>query len=105
MSKSRRYEILLPTLFNDGTQVPDELIGDVLLELRKQFHAISSETQLIRGIWEHEGEEYRDELVRIFADVADTDQNQQFFAEYKEKLKEKFQQIDIWVTSYPIDII
>jgi hypothetical protein len=29
------------------------------------------ETQTIRGQWTHEGEHYRDDLVRAFADVAD----------------------------------
>jgi hypothetical protein len=50
-SSYRRYEILLPLRFNDGQPVPDELIADTLLELRQQFGAVSSETQIIRGYW------------------------------------------------------
>ena len=30
----RRYELLLPTNFNDGRSVPDELIGQTVLEIR-----------------------------------------------------------------------
>ena len=71
-SSQRRYEILLPLRFNDGEAVPDELIGDTLLELEQRFHSISSETQVIHGVWENAGQTYRDELVRVFADVADT---------------------------------
>lgn len=40
----RRFEILLPRQFNDGTNVPDELIAETLFELRNQFGAVSSET-------------------------------------------------------------
>jgi hypothetical protein len=66
MSKSlRRYEILLPLRFNDGQPVPDDLVVDTLLELEQQFGAVSSETQTIRGLWRHEGESYRDDLIRV----------------------------------------
>jgi hypothetical protein len=106
MSKSlRRYEILLPRRFNDQQPVPDELIADTLLELRQQFGSVSSETQIIPGLWEHAGESYRDELVRVFVDVTDSAENRQFFQTYKELLKGRFQQIDIWMTTYPIELI
>ena len=52
----RRYEIHLPKQFNTGQPVPDELLGETLLELRKQFGSVSSETQIIRGTWEHQGQ-------------------------------------------------
>lgn len=106
MSKSfRRYEILLPRRFNDQRPVPDEVIADTLLELRQQFGAVSSETQIIRGIWQHEDQTFRDELVRVFVDVPDSAESRQFFAEYKQRLKVRFAQIDIWLTTYPIEVI
>jgi hypothetical protein len=101
----RRYEILLPLRFNDGSPVPDELVGQTLLELRQQFGAVSSETQTIRGHWHHQGQTYRDELTRVFVDVPDTPQTLQFFHEFKQRLKERFQQIDIWMTTYPVEVI
>ena len=61
-SLQRRFEILLPQRFNDGQAVPDELFADTLLELRQQFHAVSSETQIIRGAWEHGGQAFRERL-------------------------------------------
>jgi hypothetical protein len=103
-SLQRRFELLLPQRFNDGTPVPDELVGQTILELRKQFGALSSETQIIRGIWENAGQSFRDELIRIFIDVADTPDNQQFFRDFKEQLKTRFQQIDIRITTYLIEV-
>jgi hypothetical protein len=41
----RRFEILLPLRFNDGRNVPDELVADTVLELREHFGAVSCETQ------------------------------------------------------------
>lgn len=104
-SSLRRFEILLPLRFNDGQPVPDETIGESLLELRQRFGAVSSETQLIRGLWLHEGHEYRDELVRVFVDAPDGPEARQFFVAYKELLKSRFGQIDIWMTTYPIERI
>lgn len=101
----RRYEILLPLRFNDGSSVPDELIADTLLELRHQFGAVSCETQTIRGIWQHREEVFRDDLTRIFVDVPDTDDNRRFFVEFKERVKARFRQIDIWMTTCLIEVI
>ena len=105
MSNSRRYEILLPLKFNDGEPVPWTLIGDALVDLRRRFGAVSWETQIIRGIWQHQEAEFRDELVRVFADVPDHPENRQFFADFKEQLKSRFRQHDIWMTTYPIEVI
>ncbi len=106
MSRSlRRYEILLPLRFNDGQPVPDEIVAESLLELEQQFGAVSTETQMIRGLWRHEGESFRDDLVRVFVDVADEPEHRRFFVEFKGRLKVRFQQIDIWMTTYPIEVL
>lgn len=101
----RRYEMLVPLRFNDGRAVPDELIADMLLELEDQFGAVSCETQTTRGHWRHEDESYRDELVRVYLDVPDVPQNREFFSRFKEQLKARFEQIEIWMTTYPLEVI
>jgi hypothetical protein len=73
--------------------------------LRRQFGAVSAETQTIRGFWQHEDEVFRDDLVRVFVDVPDSPENRQFFLDFKERLKARFQQIDIWMTSYLVDVL
>ncbi len=101
----RRFELLLPRRFNDGQPVPEELIADTLLELEEQFGAVSSESQTIQGLWRHEDQLFRDELIRVFVDTPDVPESRQFFLEFKERLKARFQQIDIWMTTYPIEIL
>jgi hypothetical protein len=101
----RRFELLLPSRFNSGESIPAEMFAETLLELEQQVGAVSSETQLIDGRWRCQGEVYRDELVRIFCDTRDTPENRQFFVEFKERLKTRFQQLDIWMTTYLIEII
>ena len=101
----RRFEILLPQRFNDGRPVPDELIADTLLELEERFGAVSSETQTIRGLWRHEGQLFRDDLIRVFVDVPDVPESRQFLVEFKNRLKVRFQQLDIWMTTHSIEVM
>ena len=105
MSRLRRYEILLPRKFNDGQPVPDQLITETLRELETRFGAVSWETQVIQGAWQHQGARYQDELFRVFADVEDRPEHRQFFTDYKNRLKTRFKQLDIWMTTYLIDVL
>ena len=104
-STFRRFEILLPLRFNDGQPVPPELIAQTLLELEDRFGAVSSETQNIQGIWRNQGQSYRDELTRLFVDVPDTQESTAFFQTFKATLKTRFNQLEIWITTHPIDVI
>jgi len=101
----RRWEILLPLRFNDGSPVPEELVGEVIIAIRERFGAASFETQTIRGAWQHEGHIYQDDLVRFFADVADTPENRNWFVQFKERLKHDFRQLDIWMITHPIEVL
>ncbi len=105
MSAWRRYEIPLPLRFNDGQPVPEEVIGDALLKLEQKFEAVSWETQIIRGAWQQAGRSYRDDLMRVFVDVPEGQENREFFLQFKQRMKTKFQQLDIWLTSYSIEIL
>ena len=105
MSSFRRYEMLLPLMFNDGSTVPDDLVAETLLELKNQFGPFSSETQVTRGQWTHAEQSFRDSLMRVYVDVTDLPEHREFFTAFKETLKVRFQQIDIWMTTYPVDVI
>lgn len=102
---SRRFELLLPQRFNDGTPVPEQFVADALLELRQHFGAVSWETQIIRGLWKYEQQEFQDDLVRVFVDVPDEPESREFMIAFKERMKARFRQIDIWMTTYPIEIL
>jgi hypothetical protein len=97
MSALRRYEILLPSQLNDGHPIPEDLLAETVCELDQLFGAVSSGTQLILGLWRQEWELYRDSLARKFIDAEDTAANWQFFIEFKQGLKKRFQQKEILV--------
>jgi hypothetical protein len=105
MSAFGRFEILLPLRYNDGRPVPEELLEDAALEIQRSFGAVSWESQVIEGRWRLAGVEYRDTLNRIFVDLEDTPENRRFFMQLKDRLKTRFQQLDIWVTVHPIEVL
>ena len=85
--KWRRYEVLLPRQFNDGREVPSELISAAVLEIRDQFGAVSHETQIIEGHWQESGVVYRDDLARIIVDIPDLKTNRAWMKRFKAKWK------------------
>lgn len=101
----RRFELLLPLRFNDGQPIPNELVADTLIELEERFGAVSCETQTIRGLWHHEGQPFRDDLVRLFVDAPDVAESREFFLAFKERLKSRFQQLDIWLATYTVEVL
>lgn len=101
----RRYEILLPRTFNDGTAVPDELFLETVEELLQQFGAYSLMPGSVEGTWMHEGKRYDDMTRRVVVDVEDTAENRQFFMDWKPVLRVRFKQIEIYITSTVIDVI
>ena len=101
----RRYEIRLPLRHNDGRPVAAELFDETRRELVGQFGAVSFFPQSLLGIWVHEGDRFEDELVRVVVDVEDTLENRQFFSTFKVLLLERFEQIEIYIASHPIDVI
>jgi hypothetical protein len=103
--QKRRYEILLPLKHNDGRPVSGEAFEQTREELVAQFGGICLQPNVIRGVWVHEGTRYEDELLRYVVDVEDTPENQQFFAAYKPTLLERFEQIEIYIASFPVEIV
>ena len=103
--QKRRYEMLLPLTFNDGRAVPEDRFYQTRIDLIAHFGSLTLEPSHIRGTWTHQGAQYEDELMRFTIDVDDTPENLQFFLDFKAMLLERFEQIDIYLASYPVDIL
>lgn len=41
----------------------------------------------------------------MFVDTADTPESREYFVSAKERFKARFQQLDIWLTTYLIEVI
>ena len=101
----RRYEITLPTRYNDGSPVEPEKYLVTRREIAARCGALTFLPQPIHGEWTHQETRYEDVNLRIVIDVEDTPESADFFVRLKETLKQRFRQIEIWIVSYEIRIV
>ena len=104
MTRMRRFEILLPTEFNDGREVPPELLERAIKEVVDRFGAASEEPESVEGHWKTRGHVQQDSLSKVVVDVDDTDENREWMREFKARWKEELDQLEIWLVSYQIEI-
>lgn len=103
--KWTRYEILLPLSYNDGRPIEPEKFDQTNLELTEKFSATTTDMIMAVGLWRYRGTVYEDLLLRLIIDVPASSPADDSFREYKEVLKTRFQQIDIWISSHEIQIL
>src|SRR6266403_866019 len=96
----RRYEITLPTRYNDGRPIEPEKYLITRREIAARFGALTFLPQPVHGEWTHQQVRYEDINVRIIADVEDTPESTEFFKQLKQTLRKRFEQLEIWIVSY-----
>jgi hypothetical protein len=105
---TRRYEVLLPAAFNDGrlvTEACPQCIPDSLAEASDTFGAFTFRPDLAQGTWTSaDHRRYDDQLFLLSVDVEDTPDHRAWIAHFKSHLLQRFDQLEIYVTSYLIDV-
>jgi len=100
-----RYEILLPLCYNDGRAIEADKFRQTTLELPEKFSATTLDLMPAIGTWKYQGTVYEDLLWRFIVDVPVSSPVDDFFRDYKETLKTRFEQIDIWISAHEIEIL
>ena len=103
-SRWRRFEVLLPLQFNDGRDVPTEWLAEAVLEIVDHFGAASYETQKLEGHWRQGGVLYRDNLVRLVVDVADSTDSREWMKQFKHRWQTRLEQHELWMVSHLIEV-
>lgn len=104
----RRYEVLLPARLNDGRSVLLQETSNLqqsLQEVIERFGAMSYNPNTVLGVYHKGRETFEDDLYQLVVDVDDTPENRRFFLEFKQKLKGRFQQLEIYVVTYPVEVL
>ena len=104
----RRYEVLLPSAFNDGHSIAEtclRCVPDTLMEVVDRFGALSLDRGGTDGVWIAMGRRYDDMLFRLTIDVPDTGDTRQWMTEFKQSLLARFRQVEIYTVSYLIDVL
>jgi hypothetical protein len=94
----------LPLKHNDGRPVDEGILHQTRRDILERFDAVSVYPQAVLGIWVHEQVPYEDLTVRLFVDVEDNEENRRFFRDFKEVLLARFEQIEIYIVSYTVEI-
>lgn len=102
--RRRRCEILLPLKHNDGSAIATEAFEQTREELVSRFGAVTISPHTFLGVWTYEGQRYEDELIKFVVDVDDSPESERYLADLKQVWLERFQQLEIYITSYPIEI-
>lgn len=101
--KLRRYQIILPEYGNDGCLFDCGLRRETIRELLDEFGGFTLEDDIL-GAWVDENEKPKMEKnVRLICDVPDTHNNKVFFMHFRETCQARFNQEEIWLTSFPIE--
>jgi hypothetical protein len=103
-----RYEILLPAEFNDGRLVAEacpRCVPDSLSEIVDAFGGLTFRPDVAMGTWTGgDHRRYDDRLFMVSVDVDDTPEHRAWIAHVKSHALERFEQLEIYVTSYPIEV-
>lgn len=112
MMDNFKLEILLPIYHNpDENGIRNKIDGDELKityrELIKEFGGCSHNGSPIHGNWinPNTGQTITDELNNLWIVFEGIDSHRDFLKDYKEKLKQRFKQDDIFMTVTHITIL
>jgi len=103
-TKCRRFEVLLPLHFNDGRKIPRRWLDQADFEIVNKFGAASHETQRVQGYWRREGKLYLDSLIRIVVDVPDTAGNRAWMRRFRDRWRERMQQLELRLVSFRVEV-
>jgi hypothetical protein len=108
----KRVEILIPTHYeptlNNGKY--EKINGDeyatTYKELNDHFRGWTHDPTVKAGEWlDDDGVKFSDNTTTLYCDIDDTEKNKQFWIGYKEVLKKRFKQKEIYITIHDVEVI
>ena len=103
-----RYEILLPTNDNNGNPIPQKNFILVGSEIVNNLGDYTIDSNFYIGTWSgKDGKLTTDETIKVIIDIPESSRKTTniVLLEYKEKLKKRFKQEEIYIVSYQIDVL
>jgi hypothetical protein len=94
-------------MYNDGRFIEEEKYRFLHNVLFERFGGVTSMMHQfpLRGVWGDVNQIYQDYIVIYTTiDFAPSGETEQFFTDYKERLKEEFQQEEILITGHDLTV-
>ena len=108
MRRTARYSFLLPFKFNNGNQVPEDYFLEVQKTLSDKYGGVTYHPKPdLKGLWQSPAvnQLYTDDLMLYQVWTEDFNGGRQYFSEFKEYLKKKFEQEEIYIIEETIEVI
>ena len=103
--KSYEYDIFIPLYFNDGTDIPMEVIRAFQDRLLDEFNGLTVFPQPNEGYWRMADVTYRDEIIILRVVGRERRAARQFLKPLKEELKRELQQEEILIIERAVDTL
>ncbi len=101
-----RFEILIPLYYNDGTEIEPEKHLITREELLHRFHeGLTWIPANALGLYIYKGARYTDRCDLLFILTDETKENLEFMREYKETLKDRYEQHEILIYVTKVEIL
>jgi hypothetical protein len=84
--------------------IEPEKFDQTALELTDRFGGVSQDLILVHGLWKFAGTTYPDVLVRFRIETPDRSARK-FIKAHKPVWKDRFQQLDLWITVHELEMI
>ncbi len=104
----RRYQILFPVSYNDGSTIPEELIANEVSRIVDEFGWASVERGVIEGYWKNEyGNVVSEDMISVFVDTVFVSRyhSAEWFQTAKLAWEKLFKQDSIYITHHDILVI
>ncbi|MEK6867797.1 MAG: hypothetical protein AABX98_03150 [Nanoarchaeota archaeon] len=102
-----KYEFYIPTSYNDKTPIEPKKQRYVKNKIVDKFNGISIHPATVQGIWCGQNKEvfHYDNCIHFEVCVDNLDENEIFFEQLKEELKELFRQEDIYMICFEVKML
>jgi hypothetical protein len=99
-----RVEILLPLFDNDGNIIDKSKLFETRRELVAEFKGCTFLGAPTQGMWiDNEERKYFDTNCGLYVEAPNREESIDFFRVYKETLKQRFNQLEVLITYYPVE--
>jgi hypothetical protein len=115
MPLGKRYEVHFPLEYNPDAEGNRELIElakfkQTYAELLEEFNGVTvmqpAENRALNGFWRNEmGKTFDDKIITAIVYTTDINRADQFFREFRETCKSRFQQEEILIISTIVEIM
>jgi hypothetical protein len=104
--RARRYDLFLPTNYNDGRRIPRKLFGSLEAQLLARFGGVTSQRTAfpLRGIWQGQTRVYIDSVIVVTIFDFRPRRSDRFFGNLKDELLEEFAQDEILITELSLRV-